>query len=304
MSNMRQLGTAQGSYAAEFQDRLYAFTWTRGHAESQWADLRDQAAMGDMSAAAAQAVDILRRRSGRTDISPINGWIPNVLYSHLVLQDFMASRLPEPTVACPEDAPLRDWQRNNGHLFDAGAFLPMQPAPASVHRRWPYSSSYMQTVGAFDPNQNRDIQRPGPTQSARLYQAESQCDGYYVPQTHRMGGTRLAEVDWPALKVHMFDRADRHHGPEPVYFAYPDARQPLLFFDGSVREYTTAETNRGWHPQFGTTSLTMQWRYEPAGPWQPAARAGTFVDGHYRWTRGGLRGIDVGGGEINTGQMD
>lgn len=302
-SNTSQLGTAQANYANEFQDRIFAFTWRQGHAESTYADLRNQAAMGDMSAAAAQAVDILRRRAGRAEISPINGWIPNILYSHLVLQDYLASRLPEPTVVCPEDRSRLLWQRENGRLFDWGAWLPFQPVPGPLQKRWPYSSSYRVTVSSFDVGQSRDVRSATGTPERRVAQAYSAgCDGYMVPVGAHLGGGTMASVAHPSAKVHLFDNQDRHIGRN-LYFAYPEASQPLLFFDGSVRIYRTSETNRGWDPNFPRSSAAMRWIYTPQGPWDAPAREGVEVEGHYRWTRGGLQGIDVGGGEVNTGQL-
>ncbi len=31
---------------------------------------------------------------------------------------------------------------------------------------------------------------------------------------------------------------------------------------------------------------------------------GDWVIGHYRWTRGGIGGVDYGGEEVNTGQKN
>ncbi|MFI4898443.1 MAG: hypothetical protein ACIARR_11530, partial [Phycisphaerales bacterium JB059] len=59
---------------------------------------------------------------------------------------------------------------------------------------------------------------------------------------------------------------------------------------------TTGQTNPGFRP------------LDPTSPEPTTIRnviPGVRIDeyaGHYRWTRGGLRGVDVGGSEINTGQ--
>jgi hypothetical protein len=60
-----------------------------------------------------------------TSLMPIiNGWIPNVLYTHLVVQDYLASRLPEKMVICPEDGFRENWQIDPIEKFDIGFWLP------------------------------------------------------------------------------------------------------------------------------------------------------------------------------------
>ena len=92
---------ATGTYSADFQDRIWAFTWRTNHAESQWSDLDNLAKGGETPAAVAQAIDILRRRADREDINPINSWIPHIYYTHLVLQDYLAAPATDPVT--PDD---------------------------------------------------------------------------------------------------------------------------------------------------------------------------------------------------------
>ena len=115
-ANQQQLGIAEQNYATDFTDKCASFTWKKG------IDYGFGGAAGNATQAAAnQAIDILRRRADRTDIQQITGWIPHVLYSHLVLNDYLQQRLPEPTMACPEDRIRRKWQTairtalNNGN---------------------------------------------------------------------------------------------------------------------------------------------------------------------------------------------
>jgi len=319
-SDESQHGKGQASYAADYEDRCYAFTWRNGHTESSFPDLVAQAtqpAYGDNGAAAAQAVDILRRRAGRSDIAPIFSWIPHVLYSHLVLQDYWASRLPEKIVVCPEDRSRLSWQEQNGKLFNAGFWLPYQPDPqATGQARWPYSSSYHVAPATYDTSQSVDIRStdmngaPG----RRIHQNMTAHNGYNIPNSpanpSRLGGARLADVAFPGQKVQLFDEQARHFGAE-IYYAYTDAKTPLLFFDGSVRVYRTDETNHGWIPQFPTQNSDTILTYTPQ-MWESRVRGGNglpppsgfeMVPSWYRWTRGGLRGVDVGGGPIDTGQL-
>jgi prepilin-type N-terminal cleavage/methylation domain-containing protein len=310
-SDEAQHGKGQGSYAADFEDRTYSFTWRRGHTESTFADLRAQAMGGpDTAAAAAQAVDIFRRRAGRTDIAPIALWIPHVLYTHLVLQDYWASRLPEKVVVCPEDRFRLDWQQDNGKLFDSGFWLPFQPAQSAINKRWPYSSSYHTVPATYDVNQSRDVNMTsGLTVSNRLYQGGNDSGQYTIPGNANLGGTRLADVAFPGQKVQLYDEQARHFG-EWRWYGYTDAKAPLLFFDGSVRVIQTSETNSGWNPNAPAQNVDTHVRYQP-DLWESPVRGGSSplpppngfenLPTWYRWTRGGLKGVDVGGNAIPAG---
>ena len=99
----------------------------------------------------------------------------------------------------------------------------------------------------------------------------------------------------------------RHFGSGPQWFyAIEDVREPLLFFDGSVRVETTGECNEGFDPNRPRSSTPTWYHYDPSIlGFEPPTRSGDqfdIVKGYYRWTRAGLKGIDYGGGEINTGQ--
>jgi len=317
-SDESQHGKGQASYAADYEDRCYAFTWRNGHTESTYADLRAQTTTGDNAAAAAQAVDILRRRAGRSDIPRIDGWIPHVLYTHLVLQDYWASRLPEKIVVCPEDRSRLSWQEQNGKLFDAGFWLPYQDPGGNqtpINKRWPYSSSFHIVPATYDTAQSTDIRvsaiggNPPTAPGRRLSQNGNAHNLYSIPAAATLGGARLADVAFPGQKVQLFDEQARHFGPD-IFYGYRDAKTPLLFFDGSVRIYRTDETNPGWIPQFPTSGFDTIVNYTPK-VWESPVRGGNNlpppsgfepIPTWYRWTRGGLRGVDVGGGPIDTGQ--
>lgn len=309
-SNMTQHGKGGSSYATDFEDRQFAFSWRPGNTESSFADLRAQAAgTGPLAAASAQAVDILRRRAGRTDMPVFNGWIPHVLYTHLVLQDYWASRLPERLVVCPEDTNRLGWQERNGELFDRGHFGALQ----ATGKQWPYSSSYQVVPASYDAGQSRQIgSAPGGIWAdARVWQdgphwAYAICPpstGVCSPLMS-LSGTRIADVAFPANKVMLSDEIARHFGRD-LYYGYPEARAPLLFYDGSVRVLRTSDTNEGWLPVkpdlvgAGVATIT----YEPRS-WEPASpNPGRVVrlPGHYRWTRGGLHGVDVQGDAVRAG---
>jgi prepilin-type N-terminal cleavage/methylation domain-containing protein len=319
-SNMRSMATAMNSYATEYQDKIPSFTITNRTANLlSFPDLRAQAAGDDLQAASAQAVDILRRRADREDIAPIDGWIPHVLYNHLVLQDYLASRLPERSVVCPEDANRLRWQ-SQPLLFGTAAVSALAPVPsnagdAATGKRWPYSSSYEFVPAAYSPDRG-DGARSTITQagSHRFYRFSNAGLTQNI-----LGRRKLSEVQFPAQKVFIYDSAARHFSKRPFFYAVAQARAPVAAFDASVVTRTTgvpawndnADMNPGADPANPVSSagppaspgFPLQYSYEPE-TWEPAKLNGGFgtpgdnVVGFHRWTRGGLSGIDFGGNEV------
>ncbi|MFG0327704.1 MAG: type II secretion system protein [Phycisphaerales bacterium JB037] len=297
-ANLSQIGKASASYATEFQDRIFSFSWTANEGRSTFNDLESQRRTGGVAASAAQAVDIIRRRTGRENFPRIDGWIPNVLYTHLVLQDYMAARLPEPLVVCPEDKNRNNWQKDPVNRFDEGFWLPEQPSPDS--KRWPYSASYQMVPAGYDPNQSTAV--PG---LGRIYQTAHNT--YFTFTNVGYGNLKYAQVQFSSQKVLMMDSHGRHKGNVQLYYGYRDSTQPLLFFDSSVREGATKDANRGWNPASPTSRTPSRITYTPA-EYEPPLRDGSYGGGdvnfgYYRWTRLGLKGIDFGAREVDSGQL-
>jgi hypothetical protein len=340
-TQMKQMGLATHSYAADFRDKLYSFTWVSGRAQIGDADralIQDclnacvtttgqPTGIADTAAAAAQAVSIMRRRTGEGSGSmPVDSllgtWIPHVLYTHLVLQDYIDQRLPARLVVCPEDSVRLRWF--NRDLFRS-EFLSTQDQ--STQWRWRFSSSYQHVTTMYCP----DGTLPGQPQRTVL---QGPAHNTYIvpggPATNGLFGRRkFSDVSFPSSKVQMFDGQDRHSSKEQYFFADKRARQPLLMFDQSVNDYATRDANHGWQagnprsmPSPAVTGLpnsnAQAWaqqgsvtiiNYDPntlygesrvsqAGS-GPAASPYTGV---FAWTRGGLKGTDFGIGQINTGQ--
>jgi prepilin-type N-terminal cleavage/methylation domain-containing protein len=301
-TNMKQLGTATHSYTADYQDKLFSFTW-RGDGRTQYnqtpfIDIRGPFG-GDLVAASAQAVDIIRRRADRPDVPVITGWIPHVLYTHLVLQDYLASRLPEKMVACPEDRNRLAWQ-SDPRGFDQGAFLPFQPYPSDQYKRWPYSSSYEVVPASYSPDKNPTVLQAG---SHRGYTSSGSLQDI-------LGRRRLTEVAFPSNKVHINESGSRHSSKQADYFMVKSGTINSLMFDSSVQYIRVDKMNRGWDPANprskpsgpNDTNGVTRVSYTPEA-WEPQIRSGgptLTLDGVCRWTRGGLQGTDVGGSEVGT----
>ncbi|MBS0195244.1 MAG: type II secretion system protein [Planctomycetes bacterium] len=313
LSNMKELGTATQSYTADYQDKLYAFTISSKTASLlTYPDLIAQAAGAGnnaLEAHSAQAIDIIRRRTGRdaASLPQINGWIPDVLYTHLVLQDYLASRLPEKLVVCPEDRNRNLWQ-SDPIGFMQGAF---NPAPNPLSPRWPYSSTYEHVYCHYAPD--RCDNGPGVTQATahNLY--------YFVNPTNvtdpgaYLGRRKVTEISFLSQKVQMYDLQVRHRGKAQFYYGYADAVAPLLFYDASVRVLRTGpardplengvtipiDANSGWDPSTPNSTSPLMVQYTPAA-WETPIRGGgssVSLPGFYRWSRRGLKGVDYGGTE-------
>jgi len=308
-NNRKQIGVAMASYATDFQDRIASFSWRGSEispsAYSKYPDLNG--ATEDLQAAAYQAVDIMRRRTGREKDSapPITSWIPHILYSHLVLGDYMAARLPEKVVVSPEDRHRLNWQKEPEVYFQNDFWMPYQPKVSQTGKlnwRWAYSSSYTPTVSAFDATSSP---------ADRVTQLTSNAGFYNVTKLTRLGNVKLANVQAPSQKAYFFDEFGRFFGSIQYHFGLEPSRQPILFFDGNVSTRQTSNANPGWQPNAPTNKFPTLSKNVP-DPWDPGTAASNGksqlpaddIKGFFRWTRGGIGGIDFGAGEIDTGQLN
>ena len=297
LSKEKQVATGGASYAADYQDKLYSFSWRKGYSKSKWADLNSQSNTSDLDAAAAQAVEVLRRRADREDIMPITAWIPHVQYTHLVLQDYIGQTLPDRLVVSTADRNRQLWG-SDPRAFDAGAFQPAPSAPngpgSNTGKRWPYSSSFQVPSATYDNS------KPG----LRVQQGPNH-NQYQTFTTSSLGRVKLSDAQYPANKVHRHDQHARHFGKIQTYFGYPTARTVTAMMDSSVFVRLTSDSNKGWQPNSETSAAPTVYNYVP-DVWEPATLNATPTEqitaGYYRWTRGGIKGVDFNGKEIYTGQ--
>ena len=275
-ANMRQMGTAAINYGTSNRDRIAAFNWKPGNYQTRYSDLRD--ASDDRWAARYQAISIMRDWTGYRYISKSSGgnnWFANLWFSHLVYFDYLSGNLEEPVAACPEDAEQVE-----------RAEQPVQEyANNLVFRK--FESSYEIAVTTYSVDMPRNERDPI-EQDGEHYRTFNRGPNYLVSR-------RFTEVAFPSGKVFMFDEVDRHYAKEPgTLFFEPTARQPILMFDGSVSVRNTSDANKGFKP------------LKPTDPGATMIRKGNASSepfpGSYRWTRGGLRGIDFRGSEVSTGQ--
>lgn len=301
-SNLRQFGQAAANYATDFQDRIFSYTWRAG---VQY-DPAFPAAGDNVQAARDQLVWILRNR-GPDPSTPrfTQAFFPHALYGHIVMNDYLQQRLPEKMVVCPADEKRMSWQNyrpGNGpgsYAEAAQADPTFGPAPSGENQwRLPFISSYFQAPCSWSPDM---------IQGGVMTAYQSPVHGaFYIPGGTIYGNRRQGDVTFADRKVWLWDEWQRHVGRYTPYMAYTDTVNDVVFFDGSVRTIRTGRTNRGFQPNnptvYGPNGATV-YSYQPAA-WEPPARSPSGSDtvlGYYKWTRGGLKGIDIGGYEVATG---
>ncbi len=296
-TNLKQMGTASATYATQFEDRIPAFSWNSQLRAQGGLDAGRHPTLvltqgeSQVSAAAKQAVWIMRERGGRANdfLEGIwGGWIPHILYSHLVLQDFLDQRLPAEMVVCPEDRFRLQWQ--DWQAFDQGLFAPFAPGPGDFYpQRWPYSSSYQPVIASFAPDRGSaanpvPVPAPGGPHSRYI---TSPTDN------PRLGSRSLGDVSFPSQKVYYYDGQARHFGRQ-TYYTFQGSRQPLLMFDSSVNVRSVDNATGGFSPNTTFTPTFYSWTnvtYQPSA-WESPIGANTTAPAYWQLTTGGLKGID------------
>jgi prepilin-type N-terminal cleavage/methylation domain-containing protein len=276
-ANMRQMGQASANYSSNYRDVIPAFSWKAGRYSSPYPDL--DGATSDKVGVAYQATSILRERTGISDIPPgstRSPWFANLWYTHITFLDYLSGNPEEPVAACPEDAEQVERTETPVTEFEG----------TQIKRK--FESSYETSTVTYSV----DIERGGELPI-------SQHNGFWSSFTRTntfLTQRKVSQVLYPSSKAYMFDTFDRHYAEEEdTFFFEPGGRQPILFFDSSVTVRDTEDSNPGFRPR------------DPSSPEPTMIKIGSpgsieFHTGYYRWTRGGLRGVDFGGSEVSTGQ--
>jgi prepilin-type N-terminal cleavage/methylation domain-containing protein len=298
LSNLHQLAAAHAMYPGDNKSAVGTFTWRPGGRHSQWADLNTSSEY--QTAADHQLIDIARRITGHGNdgfYPAFSGRFVSRNFSHMVLLDggYLGSRAPEPAAACPEDRSTLMLQQyvNDpvGGLQVAGEIDPL--APTGFKRLMPFWSTYQLVPVAWSPDSG----------TKALWQANSLAGDHFFYNWNLslvLGGRKFDEVQFASGKVMLFDQWDRHQSKRELWYAYPQASQPLAFFDGSASIKRTGDANPGWNSLSPTSPGPVSYRYWPIGSDPPTQSGAAFenVIGYYRWTRGGLKGVDYGAGEV------
>jgi prepilin-type N-terminal cleavage/methylation domain-containing protein len=293
-ASMAQLLTSFYAYGTDARGSLASFSWQPNVAMSDFPDLNG--ATNPTDAHCNQAADIIRRLTGRSQPG-FTGRIVDRNFTHLVLADaghFGDGQLPAPGVICPEDRYPQLWARTQPE--DIESLVAAQQAPLDG------SPEYRQTLPQWSSYQLVPAVWSSDKPDESVTQAEMDYRLYNNIDTTRFITHRIDQFGFPSQKVVYFDLFDRHISKRPQFHGYLDSAQPLAFADGSVRVKRTQDSNRGWDPRnpSSLTAVTL-YVYRVMQFDDPPPKSGTafgdLLDGRYRWTRWGLRGIDFGAGE-------
>ena len=178
------------------------------------------------------------------------------------------------------------WQREP-LAMSSSAFVPRKTLNINNMHWWPYSASYQLLPAAIGPDRIRQTSASSP--GSHIYAQSSTHDRYqFGIKAPFMGGRKVDEVNFANQKVAMADTQQRHEGKD-LFFAYPNARLPLLFWDGSVAVKKTGDANKGWDPTSARTVGATQITYEPDGGFESPLvdTANTRFSGYYRWSAAG-----------------
>lgn len=275
LANLRQFAAATSYYAADNADRLWNYSWRAG---VQYVP-GIPPAVSDAQAASNQALWIIRRRADPT-MPNVTSWIPHLTYSHLVLADYFDLTIPSRWWASPEDATLLALQAT--------------PPGGGAASRPRYGSSYDLPPAFWSP----DARLINPT--INTVAQGSTHTLFSVPSTTPLGHRLLSDIAFPSHKAMLYDRYQRHFGPQIAFFAYDAARVPMLMADGSAAVRCAADSNPGFRPNTPFASEPTTFAYAPSSS-EPGTLSGAAQDtvtGRFRWTRSGLRGRDFGGPEV------
>ncbi|MCA9303440.1 MAG: hypothetical protein KC996_04895 [Phycisphaerales bacterium] len=311
-NNLHVQGIGTSMYASDNADRIPTYTW-RGPVGTEpyvWYLLPDgnfKRATSDQEAAALQNQAILMEMTGRLKgpykILGFSARIPHRRFVHLVLQAYLGAKTSGEMFVDPMDTNLLTWHRDELN-YNAGSTVPYAPgeiiqsgyeedgywASKNMRQRWAFASSYA-TVPTAWLAQGDQVQYAPIEDSMNLFM--STASGTPLPQ-----GNTLGSVVFPANKVYIHEEYDRRNplsnGRATVipHYAYDAARPLKLMFDGSINDRPSGEGSSSYHP-VKDTPWTQ--KYTPLHTFPlPFYGLGdpTPLDLRYRWTRGGLSGVD------------
>ena len=300
-SNLSQIGRGFASYASDHKDRFAYYSWQPGENPypTEYSDLQRVVRSGE-SAAMLQWTQIMRQRSNNQNWPVQSGWFPGLNYWQLPLEQYLDMPFCSKQFVCPEHRLLLIGKQKRA--FSAWGGERPDEWPDNIDN-WGLGSSFSPTTG-FYSNDTAVGQFCLTVQHDWTHMA---LLGPISSSPKYLGRRRLFEVSQPSSKIVLFDHADRHSRSDNLFFLYENARQPYLFFDGSVRVYQTSSLNPGTDPRTperGSSSYSIDIDTTSYVDFRFSANltSGTTIQSfdasRVVHTRMGLRGIDVGGSEV------
>ncbi|MFT5423494.1 MAG: prepilin-type N-terminal cleavage/methylation domain-containing protein [Phycisphaerales bacterium] len=289
-ANMKAMGATAQNYGADFEDFVFGYHETGANQTAR------------------RQIEILENRTGRSDLAPNMTRLPHRRTSHFSLFDYLTVQFPEPIAASPFDRNLLEWQEDpkgaeeakelpyqNGTKLGGGYDKDNGWTDKGVVQLWPYGSTYQVVPATWLPDHAPKNYGP----SRDLPHTFATPSGSY-----KLGGRRISQVAFTSSKVWMFEEFDRMTDSAGIYYFYNEANVNLLFFDGSVRQLRSEDSNPGWNPKQPSNAVFRQ-KYAALDTYPLLARGHRGQERNsvkYRWTREGLQGVDFGGKEVKLPQ--
>ncbi len=304
LSNIKQFILATLNYASDNKETLSGFVPPERNRQNQLVlsyyngvnvPPTQRVFTDELAWMSVRGYDLIRRYSKPEQLdgpAAETNWLPQINYSHLPLTEYMAQRLPEPVVVCPDDPVRNGWMQK----------LQQGQRAASVtglnNFRYPFSSTYSYAMHGTFPD------RDGPSSSIR--QSPTSQGLFFVTgigaQNWRLSRRRVSEVASPARKVAWVEAFARHETKAqaiPGYFMNNRAKPVTAMFDGSARLTDSSQMVTGTYTSPTGATINGTWGYTRTGsveelPWTNNANtyAGPEMRGQMRWTPKGLRGLD------------
>lgn len=295
MANLQQFGRAHASYASDFKEFI----------GSLQGEINDDSyiAHTEHVVIASQVQYVINTFDTRRPVpvksfAGVNAGSPGASgssvaeqYEHLALLGYSTQDIMLPSAVCPEDRARLEW-RSQPFKPESWAYQPKKFVNSANIDWLPYSSSYQLVPAAaaysiftWPVNESKGYTQGVSQDSYRLYKV-------------MFGRRKLHSIAFPAEKVAMMDSQQRHSSDD-LFYAYSDAQQPLLFWDGAVSIRKTVDSNEGWEAAIPEKAGAAKFAYVPDAGFESPARDRKPVLGYYRWTRSGLHGIDFGGSETS-----
>jgi len=294
------IGQGGAMYAQDNAGRVFNYSWRAGETYVlPTGQVRNPA--DDQEAGAYQNQEILMRLTGRVSgefkISNFSARLPHRRYGHLVLLDYLGQATNTEAYIDPSDGKQLVWT-SRPLVYGPGSSVPYANgipgdgfdqdgnwATTPVRQRWAFASSYQSVPSAWQ--QDHPAQRYIPVESTPHLFA-----GGFGIDLHT--GRRFTQVLHPSNKVWMHEEFDRDRN-QALYFGYDDAKTDKLMFDGSVNNWASGIAAPSVVPEHGI----FHWRqkYVPLDRFPlPVGGLGdeTLISQRFRWTYGGLSGINYG----------
>jgi prepilin-type N-terminal cleavage/methylation domain-containing protein len=299
-SQMRQIAIGQQAYQSDASGRVPNLHAVPGKWKSEYTDLTNTATTRPMDVAADQAVEYARKLTGygSSEIPRMRTRVFNRNYWHLMLiygGYFGTDKAIELGVVCPEETLPLEWRKRKPSEMPAIISTGSVPVEyRSTANMLPFWMTYQAVPCSFS-NDRRIGNVYTFAQSLSLHHQ------FYVGGGP-LGQRRFDQINFPAQKVAFFDIYDRHFAKNHRrmwWHADEIAKQPLAFFDGSVRVLITKNSQPGFKPNTPepATPETYQFRPMEDPKFEAPSRVGNgtaaqTMKGYFRWTRDGLRGFD------------